>query len=86
MPLWRSQQENVYHECMRCGNRMPLKKMVWQNGLLLCNVNDCVDNRIVGSRDYDVTRAVAVTRHELEPDPKLTTPVARKNDQTETLY
>lgn len=86
MPLWRSQRTNVYHECQRCGVRMPLDKMRWQNGKLVCFVNGCVDAAIIGSRDLNVARQVAVNRHELEPDKKLTTPVDRRNDQLEVLY
>lgn len=86
MPLWRSQQKNVYHVCQRCGFRQPLSKMRWQNGILVCYVTNCVDKAIVGSRDINVARAVSVYRHELEPDPKLTTPVDRRADQNEILY
>lgn len=86
MPLWRSWQQNVYFNCQRCGFRQPLSKMIWQNGLLICSVTNCIDTRIVGSRDIDVARAVSVNRHELEPDPKLTQPVDRKSDADEVLY
>lgn len=60
--------------------------MKWQNGILVCDVYQCVDTAIIGKRDIDVAKAVAVWRHELEPDPKLTTPIERKNDQFEVLY
>jgi len=86
MPLWRSQRTNVYHECMRCGFRHPLSEMRWQNGILVCQGTNCVDTAIIGKRDIDVARAVAINRHELEPDPKITTPVERKNDQLDVLY
>lgn len=86
MPLWRSTRTNVYHECQRCGWRQPLTQMRWQNGLLVCTQNRCVDTAIIGKRDIDVARAVAVYRHELEPDPKLVSPVERKNDQLDVLY
>jgi hypothetical protein len=89
MPLWRSQQKNIYHDCARCGFRQPLSKMKWQNGLLVCSVTDCIDHGpmpIVGTRDIAVARAVSVWRHELEPDKKLTEPVDRKNDEQEVLY
>lgn len=84
--LWRSQRTNVYRECQRCGVRQPLSKMRWQNGILVCSVNNCVDTAIIGSRDINVARAVGINRHELEPDPKLTQPIDRKNDQLEVLY
>ena len=82
MPLWRGQQENVYFACMRCGRRMPLAEMIWQYGLLLCNWSDCIDSAVVGSRDLEVARQVAIDRNELQPDPKLVTvgdPVADLN-------
>lgn len=86
MPLYRSQRTNVYHECQRCGTRQPLANMQWQNGILICNQNNCVDTAIVGSRDLAVARAVSVWRHELEPDPKLVNPVSRRNDQADVQY
>jgi len=60
--------------------------MRWQNGILVCFDNGCVDTAIIGKRDIDVSRAIAVYRHELEPDPKLVNPVDRKNDQMDVLY
>jgi hypothetical protein len=77
---------NVYFVCARCGATQPLSEMRWQNGSLFCFTDDCVDKAIIGKRDIDVSRAVAVYRHELEPDPKLTHPVDRKNDQLDVLY
>lgn len=85
MPLWRAQRSNVYHTCQRCGERYPLAKMQWQNGLLLC-MEKCWDAAIVGSRDLQVARATEHWRHEMEPDGKLTAPVSRKNDQLDVLY
>ena len=86
MPRWRTQHQNVYHTCARCGFRQPLSRMRWQNGILICSVTDCIDRAIVGSRDINVARAVSMNRHELEADVKLTTPVDRKADQYEILY
>jgi hypothetical protein len=86
MPLWRSQQKNVYHTCGRCGFRQPLSKMIWQNGILVCSVTQCIDKAIVGSRDLNVSRAIAVNRHELEPDTKLINPIERRVDQNDILY
>lgn len=68
---------------MRCGRRMPLEIMRWQYGLLLCSWSDCIDTAVVGSRDLEVARQVAIDRHELVPDPKLThtpDPAADLND------
>lgn len=84
--LWRGWLQHVYYTCQRCGVRQPLSKMRWQNGILVCSVNQCVDTAIVGSRDIKVAREVAVDRHELQPDPKLTEPVDRRNDQNEVLF
>jgi len=60
--------------------------MIWQNGILVCNVTNCIDTAIVGSRDLNVARAVAVNRHELEADVKLTSPTERMADQNDILY
>lgn len=76
----------VYQVCQRCGCTQPLSEMRWQNGILVCNTYNCVDTAIIGSRDMAVARAVSQWRHELEPDPKLTIPVERKNDELEILY
>lgn len=86
MPLWRSQRKNVYEFCARCGFRQPLSKMIWQNGLLVCSVTNCIDKAIIGSRDINVARAVATNRHELEPDAKLTNPTERRVDVNDILY
>jgi hypothetical protein len=86
MPLWRSQRVNVYHRCMRCDTRQPLSNMIWQNGILICAHNKCVDTAIVGSRDIRVAREVGVWRHELEPDPKLVNPTSRKDDLLDVMY
>lgn len=81
-----TQHVNVYHTCMRCGTDQPMSKMKWQNGLLVCDVQKCVDNAIVGKRDIDVARAMSIWRHELEPDRKLIEPTDRKIDLTEVLF
>jgi len=60
--------------------------MIWQNGILVCNVTQCIDKAIVGSRDINVARAVGVFRHELEADAKLTNPTERRVDQNDILY
>ena len=81
-----TQLGNVYYTCARCGCTQPLSEMRWQNGQIYCWTYNCVDTAIIGSRDMNVARAVAVYRHELEPDPKLTQPISRINDMLETLY
>lgn len=86
MPLWRSQKRNVYYVCQRCGRRQPLAKMQWQNGILVCNVTDCIDSMIIGQRDMAVAREVGVDRHELEPDAKLVNPSDRQLTELEVLY
>lgn len=86
MPLWRAQQKYCYHTCGRCGFRQPLQKMIWQNGVLVCSVTNCIDKAIIGSRDINVARAASVYRHELEPDKKLTNPTDRRADQNDILY
>jgi hypothetical protein len=86
MPLWRSQQQNVYHICQRCGVRQPLGRMKWQNGILVCDANNCDDTAVVGVRDMNVARAIAVDRKEMLPDRKLVDPTDRKVDQDDILY
>lgn len=78
--------QNIYHTCDRCGSDQPLSDLRWQNGILVCSQYRCVDTAIIGKRDIDVTRAIQVYRHELEPDVKLTLPVERKNDQYDVLF
>lgn len=46
----------------------------------MCKANNCIDTLVVGARDLAVAKAVSVDRKELQPDPKLTTPSARRND------
>lgn len=86
MAQQHTQLVNVYFDCMRCGCTRPLSCMRWQNGQLFCYTGGCVDTAIIGSRDLNVARAVAVDRHELQPDPKITTPTSRQNDMLEVLY
>ena len=71
MPLWRGELENVYAICARCNRRFPLADLTWQYGLLLCTWTDCLDSAVVGSRELEVVRQVAIDRKELQPDPKL---------------
>lgn len=77
-----TQQRNVYHIDQRSGFTEPLAEMAWDNGVLTKQV----DTAIIGSRDIKVARAVAIDRHELIPDRKLTEPAARSNTQNEILY
>ena len=89
MATRHTQRRNVYHTCARCGCYQPLGEMRWQNGILVCHTYKCVDggiSPIIGSRDLNVARQVAIYRHELEPDRKLVSPVDRKNDQEEVLF
>lgn len=86
MPLYRGIRQNVYHHCGICGTRQKLDDMVWQNGVLRCSANRCVSKAIVGSRDINVAREIAIDRHELEPHDKLVNPVDRKNDMNDVLY
>lgn len=85
MPL-RGYMENVYHTCMRCGTRRILHDMVWQNGILVCGMSDCVDTAIVGSRDMQVAMVVGQLSKELQPDEKLVNPVGRRDDVAEVLF
>ena len=53
---------------------MPLARMVWQLGILVCDVYDCIDTAVIGSHELAVAREVGLDRHELQPDPKLIQP------------
>lgn len=86
MAKLHTQRQHVYHTCQRCGTDQPFSKLRWQNGILVCQTYRCVDTAIIGSRDINVARSIAVWRHEFEPDPKLTQPADRRNDQFEVLY
>ena len=86
MPFWRSFHQAVYHTCQRCGFRQKLEDMKWQNGILICGNAKCIDTAIIGSHEINVARAVAVNRHEFEPDRKLVEAVDRKIDQNDILY
>jgi hypothetical protein len=86
MATRKTTMRNVYEVCQRCGATQPLSEMRWQNGILVCYTYKCVDTAIIGKRDIDVSRAISVYRHELEPDRKLINPVDRKNDQLDVLY
>jgi len=60
--------------------------MRWQNGILVCQDNVCIDKEIIGTRDLRVAKAVSIYRRELVPDEKLQTPTSRQNDQLEVMY
>ena len=60
--------------------------MIWQNGVLRCSKTNCIDTAIIDNYQINVARQVAIWRHELEPDRKLTEPVDRKDDQNDVLY
>jgi hypothetical protein len=77
-----SQRSNIYHVDQRTGFVEPLAELEWDNGVLTKQK----DTAVIGSRDINVARAVAMDRHELVPDRKLTEPTARKADQREILY
>lgn len=59
MPYWRAQTENVYFQCSRCGLRQPMSKMIWQAGILVCAVYNCIDDLILGQRDAMRAKALA---------------------------
>lgn len=86
MATRHTNRKHVYGVCQRCGTSEPLAEMRWQNGILICSTYRCIDTAIIGSRDLAVSKAVSIDRHELQADPKLTTPVERKNDQLDCQY
>lgn len=77
-----TQLTNVYHVDQRSGFTEPLSEMAWDNGVLTKQA----DTAIIGSRDIKVARAVAIDRHEMTPDRKLTEPSARSVTQQEIIY
>jgi hypothetical protein len=73
----RSYLEGPYHFCARCGSRVHIEEMEWQQGLLLCKKYDCVDHGIyplIGQREAAIAHALEVPSQELMPNDKLLYP------------
>lgn len=73
----RSYLQDPYHFCARCGSRVHIAEMVWQEGLLLCKKYDCVDTGIyplIGQREAAIAHRLEVPTEELMPDQKLLNP------------
>lgn len=70
----RHQHQVKYHYCDRCGSKVNLLTMEWQDGLLLCKENGCIDTVTLGERDANIARILEQPTKELQPDEKLTQP------------
>jgi hypothetical protein len=68
-----------YFTCMRCNHKVPIDKMVWDAGLLVCAPTEGLyckaDGAINGSLELRWAREVGRDRQELQPEPKLIDPV-----------
>ena len=65
------------HCCARCGMETSVSDLQWQNSILVCHRNDCVDTEypaLPQERDALVSAAAsaAMDSDELKIDPKLT--------------
>ena len=60
-----------WHRCQRCGCDVRTSDLVRQNGLLVCRVYDCADNRLVERRPRMILERLKDST-ELKPVPILT--------------
>lgn len=72
--IWRGYNEYTYYTCQRCQRKMPISLMRWDNGLLVCKTNDCVDRLINGTFEFAYTKEASRDRQELHPDETLLHP------------
>lgn len=63
-------QRDPFHLCARCGFKTRLSQLVYQKGLLLCTVNDCVDNLDDENREQQIADALSMGA-DGQVDPKL---------------
>ncbi len=72
--IWRGYCDYVYSTCQRCGRKVPLSEMKWQDGKLVCYTYNDVDRNVNGAFEMAIANVTSQNRHELEPEPKLVTP------------
>jgi len=72
--IWRGYCDYTYATCMRCGRKVPLEEMAWNDGLLVCYTYHDVDRNVNGAFEMAVANITSQDRQELQPDPKLVTP------------
>lgn len=72
-------QDGPYATCGRCQHKVPIDKMQWDNGLLVCASTDglycSADRAINGSLELAWAKEVGRDRQEYTPEPKLINPV-----------
>lgn len=72
-------EQGPYWTCGRCQHKVPIDKMQWDNGLLVCARTEglycSADGAINGSLELRWAREVGRDRQELQPEPKLINPV-----------
>jgi hypothetical protein len=72
-------EQGPYFTCGRCQHKVPIEKMVWDNGLLVCAPTEglycSADGAINGSLELRWAREVGRDRQELTPEPKLINPL-----------
>lgn len=72
-------ESGPYFTCGRCQHKVPIDKMQWDNGLLVCAQTEGLyckaDGAINGSLELRWAREVSRDRQELVPEPKLINPV-----------
>ena len=72
-------EAGVYFTCMRCQHKVPIEKMEWDAGLLVCAKTEglycSADGAINGSLEFAWAKEVGRDRQELTPEPKLINPV-----------
>jgi hypothetical protein len=71
--------EGPYFTCNRCQHKVPIDKMEWDAGLLVCAKTEglycSADGAMNGSLELRWAREVGRDRQELTPEPKLINPV-----------
>lgn len=72
-------EDGPYFTCMRCQHKVPISKMQWDAGLLVCAKTDglycSADGSIRGALELRWAKEVGRDRQERTPEPKLINPV-----------
>lgn len=71
-------EEGPYFTCFRCQHKVPIEKMEWDNGRLVCAKTDglycSADGAINGSFEKRTQQEVAKDLKEYQPEEKLVNP------------
>lgn len=76
----RSKQVSPWHNCTRCGIKTHLSEMIRQRGVLVCTRQSCKDEKLIGQRESDLSKAITrVTSgsKELHVHPLVTNEIAQ---------